>query len=42
MFTDPEKKNAQGKQRGYFKLLTNTRCTRFELDPENDFKVGLV
>ncbi|KAJ7754829.1 putative pyranose oxidase [Mycena metata] len=32
MFTNPTKQNKQGVRRGYFKLLTNTRCTRFELD----------
>lgn len=42
LFTNPTKKNAQGKQRGYFKLITNTRCTRFELEPGNELKIGLV
>jgi len=33
LFTNPTKKNKEGKQRGVFKLLTNTRCTRFVMDP---------
>jgi len=42
LFTNPTKKNAQGKQRGYFKLITNTRCTRLKLEPGNELKIGLV
>ncbi|KAJ7021158.1 putative pyranose oxidase [Mycena alexandri] len=44
MFTDPNKQNKQGVKRGYFKLLTNTRCTRFELDSSTTVghKVALV
>lgn len=42
MFTNPDKENAKGKKRGYFQLLTNTRCTRLELKPTNSFQVGLV
>ncbi|KAJ7107426.1 putative pyranose oxidase [Mycena epipterygia] len=32
MFDEPAKLNKANDKRGYFKLLTNTRCTRFELD----------
>ncbi|KAJ7028772.1 putative pyranose oxidase [Mycena alexandri] len=44
MFTNPNKQNKQGVKRGYFKLLTNTRCTRFELDSSTTVghKVALV
>lgn len=48
MFTNPTKQNAAGKQRGSFILLTNTRCTRFNLDLPNPttvtppFKVGFA
>ncbi|KAL6304157.1 putative pyranose oxidase [Sparassis latifolia] len=34
MFTKPEKQNSQEKKRGYFKLLTNTRCTRLHYQEE--------
>ncbi|KAJ7626525.1 hypothetical protein DFH06DRAFT_1141836 [Mycena polygramma] len=42
---DEQDKQSKGKvKRGYFKLLTNTRCTRFELDTSapKGYKVGLV
>ncbi|KAJ7175098.1 putative pyranose oxidase [Mycena crocata] len=44
MFTNPDKLNKKGVKRGYFKLLTNTRCTRFVLDSSvtRGHKVGLV
>ncbi|KAJ7757744.1 putative pyranose oxidase [Mycena maculata] len=44
MFTNPDKLNKQGVKRGYFKLLTNTRCTRFDLDPSarDGHSIGLV
>jgi hypothetical protein len=44
MFTNPGKKNAQGEKRGYFKLLTNTRCTKFALEPlaTGHFQIGLA
>ncbi|KAF9457214.1 putative pyranose oxidase [Collybia nuda] len=41
MFTDPNKKNADGMKRGFFRLLTNTRCTRFALEANtHPYKIG--
>ncbi|KAJ6503796.1 putative pyranose oxidase [Mycena sanguinolenta] len=44
MFTNPTKLNKHKVKRGYFKLLTNTRCTRFELDTgaTDGYRIGLV
>ncbi|KAJ7107339.1 putative pyranose oxidase [Mycena epipterygia] len=44
MFTNREKENKQGVKRGYFKILANTRCTRFVLDTSapDGHKIGLV
>ncbi|KAJ6600287.1 putative pyranose oxidase [Mycena vulgaris] len=44
MFTNPTKLNKDKVKRGYFKLLTNTRCTRFVLDTgvAAGRRVGLV
>jgi len=41
LFTGPDEK-AQGQKRGYFKLLTNTRCTRFKLSSESPFQIGIA
>ncbi|KAJ7587789.1 putative pyranose oxidase [Mycena floridula] len=35
MWTNPNKENSNGRKRGYFTLLTNTRCTKLHLNPNS-------